>query len=234
MGSYRQTTSFSAALGPVAWCFVAAAIVGCSRSDRQRDTPPRSSDSLAAVRADSVARARQDSINRAQPGYVVDSIRSPEEELRRFRTGLAAATALEGGAASRDALIHAFVAAVEAADTVALQRLVVSRAEYAWLVYPSSAFSHPPYYQPIGLAWRLSTAPSERGITRLLTRNGGRSLGFVSYNCPRPPVVEGKNRIVSGCITLLRDGAETVPRRLFGAVIEREGRFKFLSYANDL
>src|SRR5512138_1154903 len=45
----------------------------------------RRSAAADSTSADSIERARQDSINRSQPGYVVDSARPPEEDLRRFR-----------------------------------------------------------------------------------------------------------------------------------------------------
>lgn len=167
-----------------------------------------------------------------EPAESADENVPPEEALRRFRDGLERPTRLEGGTPSRDALVHAFVAAVEAADTAALRRLLVSRAEYAWLVYPASPLSRPPYYQPIARAWRAAMEPSDAAIGALMREFGGRPMGFASYNCPRPPVVEAGNRAFSGCITHLRLGTGTTPRRLFGPILERDGRFKFLSFAN--
>ena len=184
---------------------------------------------------DSVARARQDSINRAQPGYVVDSILPVEEELRRFRSGLPVVTSLEGGATSREKLLSLFLRAVEEADTAALVRLAISRSEFAYLVYPESPYTSPPYRQAPGLVWMRYSGASGTGLARLLGRWAGVRLGGrASASCSGSPVQEGNNRIWRDCVVRVVTGADTVASRLVGAVIERQGKYKILSYANDL
>lgn len=190
--------------------------------------------STDSARADSVARARQDSINRAQPGYIVDSILPVEEELRRFRADLGdAPTALSGGASSREALVRRFTHALETSDTTALIRMAVSRAEYAWLVYPESPFTRPPYRQPPGLAWMQLMSSSGSGLARLLARKAGRPVGEPSVSCGSESL-EGMNRTWRDCVVTVRasDG-QTTRARWFGAIIERGGHVKFLSFAND-
>ena len=66
-----------------------------------------------------------------ESGRVVDSILPREEALRRFREGLAPVDSLAGGAGSRDELVAAFVRGIAAADTAAIARMAVSRAEFA-------------------------------------------------------------------------------------------------------
>jgi hypothetical protein len=185
---------------------------------------------------DSRARARQDSINRAQPGYIVDSILPPAEELRRFRDGLGAAPAwLTGGARRRDVLVLRFVRAVEARDTNALAQMLMSRAEFAYLLYPESRFAQPPYRQPPWLTWMLWTKETSIGLRRALDRYGGRTLGYSGYECDREPRVEGRNRLWTNCALRLSQGAaDTIRIRLFGAIVERDGAFKFAGYGNGL
>ena len=133
----------------------------CGRGDARPDDDSLASatDSVTAVRADSTARAKQDSINRAQPGYIVDSILPVEEELRRFRADLPdAPTRLVGGTDNRDALVAAFLHAVQARDSAALARLALTRAEFAYLVYPSSPYTVTPYRQAPWLAVRADFA----------------------------------------------------------------------------
>ena len=187
-----------------------------------------------STRADSVARVRQDSINRAQPGYIVDSILPIEEQLRRFRAGMPdTVRELVGGAASRDALVRDFVHRLAVSDTAALVHLTISRAEFAWLIYPDSPLSAPPYRQAPDLAWMQHAAASGTGLTRLLERLGGSGLRFQSWDCQEGPLMEGGNRIWRGCaVRFERPGAEQQTLRLFSSIIERQGRFKILSYAN--
>jgi hypothetical protein len=188
-----------------------------------------------SVRSDSLLRARADSINRVQPGYVVDSALPMDEQLRRFREGLPEPPrALRGGASSRERLVRRFVAALERADTGAIVRLGVTRAEYAWLILPTSPLLAPPYNHPPELAWFQLTAASGTGLTRLLDRRGGRVLGFVGHGCALAPERQGSNQIWPGCVVRRAGaGGDTVGERLFGPIVERDGVYKFLGFANQ-
>jgi hypothetical protein len=161
---------------------------------------------------------------------VVDSLLPIEEEIRRFGATIPKpASRLEGGAASRDGLIRAFARGVEARDSVGLARLLIGKAEFAGLYYPTSRYTHSPYRQKPSLVWFLMTSASARGMGRVLARDGGRPLGYRGYRCRSRPVIEGKNRIWQGCEISVTTGH----RRLFGAIIERGGWFKFLTYDSE-
>jgi hypothetical protein len=167
------------------------------------------------------------------PGMHVDSILPPEEEQRRFREGLADPGVLAGGAASREALVRGFVRAVERADTAAVRRTILSRAEFAYLYYPSTAFTHPPRRMSPALLWFLTMQESEKGIGRLFARQSGKPLGYVSSRCAPTPRVEGGNRLWDRCTVRVRHDGEMKTERLFSTIIERDGQFKFLSYKNE-
>lgn len=214
----------------------AASAVGLrSRAQNSREIESRPI-VARSIGADSISRARQDSINRSLPGYVVDSILPLEESVRRFRIGLPSAPAqLRNAAASRAQLVAAFVKAIERSDSTALGKLAIDRAEFAYLIYPESPYTRPPYAQPPGLVWMTIQNPSFTGARRLLERFGGKRLGVRSVECPLQPERQGVNRLWAGCTLLVSmDGAAPVRRRLFGTIIERAGRFKFVSYRNDL
>lgn len=171
----------------------------------------------------------------AAAGAVVDSIFPLEEALRRFRQGIPRTTVLEGGAPSRDALVERFAQAVHERDTVALRRMVLSRAEFAWLYYPTSVFSREPYYQMPQLTWFLNTEDSRKGITRVLERlGGGADPGIADYNCPIGPRSDGGLTFWDGCLVELELEGDRRRMRLFGSIVELGGRYKFYSYANDL
>jgi hypothetical protein len=169
-----------------------------------------------------------------RPAAYVDSARSVAEDLRRFRDGLEPASALRGGAASRDALVRGFVAAVEAQDTAAAVRMVITRAEFAYLYYPHTPLVAPPREISPQLAWFLMLQNSEKGITRTFRRLGGSSLGYLGHDCGARPAVQGPNRLWTGCeVRRVTEGGDTVRQVLFGGIVERGGRFKFVSYANE-
>lgn len=181
------------------------------------------------------ARDSIERVVRARPGYVVDSILPPALALRRFRTGLGAApAALEGGASSRAALVRAFVAAVEHGDSAALRRMALDRAEFAYLVYPGSLYTRAPYRQAPQIVWYQLAGRSAVGERRLLERLAGRPLDVAGHRCDATPERDGAVRYWRGCRVLMVTAAgDTIPRRLFGVIVERGGRFKFASYAND-
>ena len=155
--------------------------------------------------------------------------------LENFRRDLPAVTALTGGATSRDELVAGFVRAVETSDTTALRGLVLGRAEFAYLYYPSSRYVAAPYRLDPQLLWFLMQQNSEKGIVRVLRRYGGHDLAMESYACPGAPEREVRNTLWGDCTVRFRpsgaDGAQEL--RLFGSILERDGRYKFVGYSND-
>lgn len=189
-----------------------------------------------SARVDSVNRAKQDSINRASPEYVIDSILPVEEELRRFRAAIGGqpVTALVGASASRDALVRRFIRALAANDSTELRAMLLNGREFADLVYPESPYTHPPYHQSPALVWNQIQNPSTSGFTRLLRRLGNQPLGYVDHKCDAKPDHQGDNLIWTNCSVRVRspDGA-TTNHRLFGSILQRDGRFKIVSYKNE-
>jgi hypothetical protein len=177
-----------------------------------------------------------DAARRAVAGAVhVDSAVTRSQELRRFRADLTPPAGLIGGAASRDALVRRYVRALERADTAALQALVIDRAEFAYLYYPTTPQGRPPYDLSPGLMWFMLQENSRRGLVHAIEERGGRPLGFVGYSCDRRPSREGENTVVGPCLIRRRQpGGDEVQERLFGLIIERDHYFKLVSLANKL
>ena len=170
----------------------------------------------------------------AQPAAYVDSARTIAEDLERFRAGLEPVAALQGGAPSRDALVRSFLVAVESQDTAAAIRMVMDRREFAYLYYPHTPLVAPPQEMSPQLAWFLMLQNSEKGITRVFRRLGGRPLGYRGHACDPEPDVQGPNRLWKHCtVRRITEEGDTASLALFGGILEREGRFKFVSYAND-
>jgi hypothetical protein len=202
--SARKVT-ITALLGPV----VIAAIAACGSPDARADLRER--------------------------GRVVDSILPREEAVRRFREGLPPVDSLEGAAGSRDELVAAFVRAIAEADTAAIASLALSRAEFAYLYYPTAVEAKPPYDLEPGLLWFTLYERSNEGARKALSRFGGQPMTLVGYDCGTERHREGENTIHGPCTVRWRNAAgDTASVRLFSKILERDGRFKFLSYANKL
>lgn len=166
---------------------------------------------------------------------VVDSAIPRDEALRRFREGIPPVDTLTGGETSRDALVRQFVTAVEQADTAALAHLVMTRREFAWIYYPDNPQGLPPYDLSPSLLWFLLDNRGEIGLSHLMQERMGSPLNYVRYQCDSLPSVEGENRVWGPCgLTRRQADGSLVTERLFGPILERRGRFKFVNYANKL
>lgn len=190
---------------------------------------------LAGVGGPAVACDRPEMRAEAPLPRVVDSILPRDEALRRFRQGLAPVKVLEGGQESRDKLVAAFLRALGKRDTLALASMVVTRPEFAYVYYPTTPQGLPPYDLEPGLMWYMLVQGSDRGLRRSLAAYGGRGLQLLGYDCGTKGSREGDNTISGPCVMRVRDErGRSIPLRLFSQIIERGGRYKFLSYANKL
>jgi hypothetical protein len=182
----------------------------------------------SAARPDSAAPWRK-------PGDKIDSILPMAEYVRRFRTGLAEPTAFAGGAADRDALARRFLDAVSRRDTAVLRSLLVTRAEFAWLVFPDHLYSHPPYELDPDIFWLQLREETGKGATRVLQRYGGVPLTYLGLQCQRDTVqiVSGPDTVWSKCRLRYRAGDSTLTRGLFGSIVQRGSQSKFLSYHSE-
>lgn len=158
-----------------------------------------------------------------------------DSQLARFRAGLPAVDHLSGGAASREELASRFLEALTARDTTTLRRLVLTKAEFAWLYYPTAREALPPYDLDPELMWFAHEGRSESGIRAALEVLAGRGDTYLGLDCPVPARQEGRNSLWGFCRIRHRvpAGAESADQ-LFGLIIERDGIYKVVSYANKL
>lgn len=164
---------------------------------------------------------------------VVDSILPPEVALERFLAGEERTDSLSGGAPDIVALTNELFSALESKDSEKLAKLVVTKAEYGSLYYPTSVYSRKPYELDPAIAWMLNAENNAKAARRLIERLGGRGVEFDEVKCGRA-TSEGGNRFHLDCLVSYRTSAgarET--RQLFGSVMERGNRAKFLSLAGD-
>lgn len=180
---------------------------------------------LAACGADASARSAETTI---------DSIVPRDVALARFRGGVPEVTQLTNGATTRDALVRRFVRALTAGDTATLSSLTLTRVEFAWLYYPTTPQSLPPYDLAPGLMWTMLDMNGHRGVSAALDAYRGRAAHYLGHRCDSVVSHEGANTVYGPCMVRLAVEHDTVEQRLFGAIISRGGRFKFVSLANKL
>ncbi len=182
-----------------------------------------------------VAAGAEPSAPRRDSAVAGDVLLPMSEMIRRFQEPLPRVDALgEGAAPSRDALVDAFVAAVRDSSAARLRSLRLDAAEFAWLYFPESRYTAQPYELPPETLWMLVDQNGRKGETRLLRYFGGNRLDVSGYTCEAEPRHEGPNAFWEQCTVTLRGGGGPREMRLFGSIMERSGRFKFVSMTNDL
>jgi hypothetical protein len=165
----------------------------------------------------------------------VDTIVPRDEALRRFQAESPRVEGLQEGETSREAVLAAYVRALETRDTAAITRLAISRAEFAWLYYPTTPQGLPPYDVEPGLLWFLLSSRSDKGARRALTVYGGQRFRVLAQDCGQTGAQEGANTIWGPCIVRwVGESRDTVSTQLLGQIIERGGQYKVLSYSNGL
>ena len=169
-----------------------------------------------------------------QPVHV-DSVFPIDEEIRRFRVGLTEATELTEGASSPEGLADLFIQRLAAGDTLGLASLALSREEFAWLYYPHTMYTTPPYELSPALVWFQLQNRSSRGLNRALQRYAGEELHYTGIRCPDEGEAFGEGWIRHGCAVLGRLPDDTeVEERLFGSILELSGRYKLVGFSNEL
>jgi hypothetical protein len=144
-------------------------------------------------------------------------------------------TPLEGGAGSLAELAASALQALKALDTATLQNLVITPEEYSSIIYPelglywgSTRDSRP---QVVSFLKENHVASSRKSLPRLIRDFGDRDLhyeGVVPF--------DSTQRFKSYLLHLNTRVAIRTPEgnpdtiRAFGSVVEKDGRFKFLSY----
>jgi hypothetical protein len=164
-----------------------------------------------------------------------DTSVSIAEALRKFRSTLTETpNRLATTAPTREALVRQFMRAVTSGDTAGLRAMQITRAEFAYLVYPDNRQSRPPYELEPDLMWMQIGGSNALGVRHLLRELGGHPAEYVDHRCTRTDH-DGRTTIHSLCLVRFRSsGGQLDEQQLFGSIIERDGRFKFLSYANKL
>lgn len=187
----------------------------------------------AAVRSDGVPIPSRDSLLKTR-GYVVDSVFSPEENLRRFQATVTGAppARLVGGARNADALLRRYWALLATGDTLTMTPLLVTRAEYAFLYAPFSPEVEaglPPH-----IGWELILSQTGRGLTRALQIAQSASAPVLGTLCSDVPRAVGAGQLYGPCGVILRRPSSVDTVWVVKSLYVRDGVHKLLGLQNEL
>jgi hypothetical protein len=142
---------------------------------------------------------------------------------------------LEATFESPAAVAQAVVDALERRDRAALERIAVNEAEFRDLVWPRQPAARPERNLPWDYVWGdLATKSRHQLRGRLTSWAPGRGLRVVSVAFTGDTTDYDTYRVMRKSLVTLRDAAgEQTTARLFGSIIEQNGRYKIFSYVVD-
>jgi hypothetical protein len=165
--------------------------------------------------------------------------------VRTLLASLASAAALAAGCGggppafvntfpSKEAAAGAVVQALAARDVRRLEALAVSEDEFKTRVWPALPASVPAFGMPADYAWADTAAKSHAALSSLVAANGGRRFEVERVSFGDTPRDYGPFRVHPRAQLEVRDatGARGTAR-LFGSMLEAEGRWKVFSYVAD-
>ena len=146
----------------------------------------------------------------------------------------AAAGALAGTFDSAEAAARQALALIEAGDRDRIGKIALSEAEFRSLVYPALPASRPERNTSAEFLWGMLAQRSRNSLAFTLDRYRGRPLELVAVDFVGESTDYGPFRVHREAVLTVRH-AEGEPSavRLFGSMIEREGRFKIFSFVTD-
>jgi hypothetical protein len=144
------------------------------------------------------------------------------------------ATPLAHSSASTDELARAVVDAVERRDREALQVLALNEREFREHVWPELPAARPERNLPFSFVWGDLNQKSESGLAQMLERHGGRRYTIAEVRL-RGETTRYPTYLVhrDGELTVMDERGAQQHLRLFGSVLEKNGRFKVFSYVVD-
>ena len=132
---------------------------------------------------------------------------------------------------SPQAVARAVVQGLAAADLEDLRALAVTESEFREVVWPKLPASRPERNVPWDYAWRDLRGKSDAHLRALLGRWQDRGFEIVSVSFRGETTEYGTFRVHRETVVALRDReGQEESGRLFGSMIEMDGRFKVFSY----
>jgi hypothetical protein len=136
--------------------------------------------------------------------------------------------------ASPEAVAEAVLAALADGDREALQRLALTEEEFTRAVWPELPSSRPERNLTVDYVWGDLNQKSRGFLQTLLNEHGGQRYRLVSVDFDGGVTEYETFRVHRDSRVTVEDAAgERRDVRLFGSVLEADGRYKLLSYVID-
>lgn len=140
---------------------------------------------------------------------------------------------LEHAQASPEELSRAFLRALAGRDLAAIQSLRLTKEEFCRYVFPELPSSKVPNLT-CDFAWDQATLRSLGGLDKMYTRHQGRKYQLVSVRFEKGTERYTSYRVYKETHLIVRDetGAQA-EIRLFGSMLEIDGKYKLFSFVSD-
>jgi hypothetical protein len=132
---------------------------------------------------------------------------------------------------SAEALAEAVLTAIEKGDVDALHALALSKTEFEEHVWPELPAAQPKRNLSVGYVWGDLSVKSNLTLTKTLSAHGGKrytlqSMRFLGRTTPYASYVVHRESE----LTVRDENGKERRLRLFGSVLEKQGRYKVFSY----
>ena len=125
----------------------------------------------------------------------------------------------------------AVVDALNNNDIEKLNRLRVQRKAYLDWIWPEFPASQPPSNFPGDFAWSNLNKKCNVGMKKWIARYGGQNLKFVAIRFDESTETYKGFQLLRGTVLVLKNAAgEKGELRMLGSVVEKDKRYKLLSY----
>lgn len=127
-----------------------------------------------------------------------------------------------------------FLEALALADARRIRSLALTREEFDAVVWPALPGSEPGSGLTPDFVWGMYAPRNTSALRRLLARHGGRRYELEAVEFTAPVRDYGSYRIHPESRLAVRGpSGEATTLRLFGSVIEQDGRFKIYGFVTD-
>ena len=147
--------------------------------------------------------------------------------------GCSSVPPLDNVQSSPEAVAQEVLAAIESENRDALEHLVLSETEFRDHVWPELPASRPERNLSFAYVWGDLRQKSEYSLQQSLAEHGGQRYTLASVRFGRTTPYDSYVVHRDTVLTVRTRGGDELDVRLFGSMIEQNGRWKVFSYVVD-
>ncbi len=135
---------------------------------------------------------------------------------------------------SPDALAREVLRLLKARDRERLAELAVDAREFAEIIWPELPASRPERNLPLEYVWGDLRTKSRGHLARIVEQHGGRRYALVAVSHAGETTTYETFTVKRKTELIVRDDeGRELPLRLFGSLLEHDGRYKIFSFVVD-